>query len=71
MTDPLEQPFDADGNLTDQAYKNLFVALLMRLGGTVHLSYAELQASNNREWEYQRGPTGLTIVLVQPQEGTA
>lgn len=55
------------GELVPDAYVNLVVAFLMRAGGRVTLTYAELEASNKRQFCYQLTPDGLELSLVTDQ----
>lgn len=64
-------PFNEDGTLKPTAFKNLLVAMLLRSGGSVELTYQELEASNKRRFFYRANETGLEVTLIEQKEGTA
>lgn len=64
-------PFNSDGTLKPKAFNNVIVAMLLRHGGSVELSYQELEASNNRKFLYRQNEGGLEVTLIEPKQGTA
>ena len=66
-----ESPFDTDGNLKPDAFKNLVVAMLLRSGGSIELTFAQLEASNKRQFQYYTTEQGLRVDLIDQHEAHA
>lgn len=70
MTDPAS-PFDARGEMNPAAWINVLVALILKSGGWVELTYAELNAAKQRQFEYHHTETGMRFSMIDPREGQA
>lgn len=64
---PLPSPFEKDGQLKHDALKNIIAALVTKMGGTVELTWEELQKTNNSGFYYPMSDTSMVLTVHPPE----
>lgn len=63
---PLPNPFDEHGQIKPECINSVIVALLLKLGGTVEVTWEEMQRTNGRGFWYPMSDTGIVFTVDQP-----